>query len=44
MTFLFKFSCFNNIDKKQKKQKKNKKQKKKINNTCNKKYRKNYVI
>ena len=43
MTFLFKFSCFNNIDKKQKNKKKTK-NKKKINNTCNKKYRKNYVI
>ena len=42
MTFLFKFSCFNNIDKKQKNKKQ--KTKKKINNTCNKKYRKNYVI
>ena len=30
MTFLFKFSCFNNIDKKQKNKKKNKKQKKKL--------------
>ena len=30
MTFLFKFSCFNNIDKKQKNKKKTKNKKKKL--------------